>query len=263
VSTILEALSKANREQAAPRLPRRLIPADSPYVPGQADPRDRHARETAPHRWFWLGFGAVAGVVVIAGTILAARGPVDTGPAPAAASAGVSLSAEAPPVPAAAVATPAASVDEGAIVIPANEGEIDDLPHPFADDAVAIAAAPKSEEARSSVYLPSETPLAEADSMALSSVSNAERDRLESSARASGSDSKSESSSKAKAGGNRDDPSKPFELGGIVWDEASPMALINRECVHVGDRIGGAEVVKIEQKQVTLQVDGKKLVLRN
>ena len=48
-----------------------------------------------------------------------------------------------------------------------------------------------------------------------------------------------------------------FTLNGIVWDKASPRAIINNNIVRIGDKIEDATVVDIEKEKVILN-DGIK-----
>jgi len=50
-------------------------------------------------------------------------------------------------------------------------------------------------------------------------------------------------------------------LGGIVFHELHPMAFINGRTVQVGDTIGGATVVAIDRRSVTLEHQGRQVKL--
>lgn len=55
-------------------------------------------------------------------------------------------------------------------------------------------------------------------------------------------------------------PIRRFEgliLNGILWDNKSPMAIVNEKIVKIGDKIDGNVVVDIEQDRVILN-DGSK-----
>jgi HD-like signal output (HDOD) protein len=56
-------------------------------------------------------------------------------------------------------------------------------------------------------------------------------------------------------------PARPeFRLSGIIYGVATPSAIVNGKTVFVGDRIGGATVLRISQTDVTLQIDGQRKV---
>jgi hypothetical protein len=52
-----------------------------------------------------------------------------------------------------------------------------------------------------------------------------------------------------------------WQVSGILVNGEVPMAYINGRAATVGDVVDGAEVISIEQKQVTLEYGGKQLVL--
>lgn len=52
-----------------------------------------------------------------------------------------------------------------------------------------------------------------------------------------------------------------LNLTGIIYDEGSPIAVINDEIVHEGDEIEGVKVIKIESERVLLEKDGKPYTL--
>jgi hypothetical protein len=56
-------------------------------------------------------------------------------------------------------------------------------------------------------------------------------------------------------------PRTPWRLNGIVYSETQPMAFINGRAVSIGDTIKTAVVVAIDRKTVTLDLQGKRLVL--
>ena len=56
-------------------------------------------------------------------------------------------------------------------------------------------------------------------------------------------------------------PLGDMKLQGIVWDEKSPMAMIDGKLLKQGSRIGPAKVVRIESDAVVLRVDGREYVL--
>jgi len=51
-------------------------------------------------------------------------------------------------------------------------------------------------------------------------------------------------------------------LNGILWDETSPLAIINDEVVKIGDRVGEYAVVKIKKDSVILSNGSSELELR-
>ncbi|MFC1807849.1 thioredoxin domain-containing protein [Candidatus Omnitrophota bacterium] len=53
-----------------------------------------------------------------------------------------------------------------------------------------------------------------------------------------------------------------FDLTGIVYDAQNPGAIINNELVYVGDSIGGARVLEINEQEVTLSKNGREIVLK-
>jgi len=55
---------------------------------------------------------------------------------------------------------------------------------------------------------------------------------------------------------------RAFHLQGIIWDDQSPMAMINGRSVRVGDKIWDAKVTQINRNSVTLDSDGEKLTLK-
>lgn len=57
------------------------------------------------------------------------------------------------------------------------------------------------------------------------------------------------------------EPPAPFVLKGILFSKKNPSALINSKTVFVGDKVGEAVVVKIEEASVTLEIKGKTEVL--
>ncbi|MCX7014243.1 MAG: hypothetical protein NTW86_17110 [Candidatus Sumerlaeota bacterium] len=250
MSTILEALSKASREQ---RLPRQAAHTalggihmfDAPI----AETRFRQSKRQRLQQWFWIGFGGAAGAVIIA-----AAAAMTLLPAPEARSVSETSNA--------AVATPVETAT--ALVIPPNvEPAAEGLPHPFAERAAVIAAAAALPviSPKQPVYLPDETPIPARPSSALAKPLPPVEKPWESE------DSSSDGRSRKPSAEARAKPlapaPAPFVLGGIIWDEADPMALVNRECVRPGQHVGKAEVLAITHTTVTLKVDGREIVLRN
>jgi type II secretory pathway component PulC len=45
---------------------------------------------------------------------------------------------------------------------------------------------------------------------------------------------------------------------GILYSEDNPSAIIDTQIVHIGDKIYGATVVKINRDSVEFEIDGKK-----
>jgi hypothetical protein len=57
-------------------------------------------------------------------------------------------------------------------------------------------------------------------------------------------------------------PPPAFRLQGITFSASAPSALINGRTVFVGDEVDGAMVTRIDQRSVTLAVEGRTQVLR-
>jgi len=57
-------------------------------------------------------------------------------------------------------------------------------------------------------------------------------------------------------------PPKPYTLSGIVFDKASPYAVINDTILKKGDCIGAAELISIEKNKVTLLSGDKEITLK-
>jgi len=53
-----------------------------------------------------------------------------------------------------------------------------------------------------------------------------------------------------------------LRLGGVLWDEASPSAVINEKIVHVGNRVAGYRVVRITRDKVLLNAGREHRVLQ-
>jgi hypothetical protein len=53
-----------------------------------------------------------------------------------------------------------------------------------------------------------------------------------------------------------------IRLEGIIWDEDSPIAIINGKVVGVTDEINGAKIIQIKQNEVVLEVNGEKMPLK-
>jgi len=56
-------------------------------------------------------------------------------------------------------------------------------------------------------------------------------------------------------------PSPPLKLQGIIFRLRNPTAMINGKSLLVGESVSGARVTKIEKDQVTLERDGKTVLL--
>jgi len=259
VSTILEALSKASREQIPRRAATRLVSDGSPYVPRGLDLQRRHIREALSHRWFWIGFGAAAGATVAVALVLAQmRAPAGWAEGnPGLAVAGVAASdfpAPADRKPDDAPSAPA--VQSQPLVLPPNV-EIPDegLPHPFADVAPPSAPPAPVFEPQPAVVLPKETPGALAGMPALARSAPPPTANPARSAPAK--------AAFKPAAAPQPQPTPRFDVGGIIWDAENPIALINRQCVRQGDRIAGAEVIAIGPSSVVLSLNGKKIVIQN
>lgn len=52
------------------------------------------------------------------------------------------------------------------------------------------------------------------------------------------------------------------ELEGIIWDELSPIAIVNDKVVNIGDEVAGAKIVEITENEVVFEVNGQKVKLR-
>ncbi|MDH3892037.1 MAG: hypothetical protein OEV49_13230 [candidate division Zixibacteria bacterium] len=51
-------------------------------------------------------------------------------------------------------------------------------------------------------------------------------------------------------------------LSGIVFNDKSPMAVINKKSVRTGDSINGARIVSIDRNSVTVERNGRTFTLR-
>ena len=56
-------------------------------------------------------------------------------------------------------------------------------------------------------------------------------------------------------------PPPPLKLQGIIFRLRNPTAMINGKSLLVGESVSGARVTKIEKDQVTLERDGKTVIL--
>jgi hypothetical protein len=67
----------------------------------------------------------------------------------------------------------------------------------------------------------------------------------------------------SSAGQGRPSPAQSLAwvLAGIVYNHQQPMALINSRLVKVGDKLGTATVVEIKQESVTLEQEGRRIIL--
>lgn len=54
---------------------------------------------------------------------------------------------------------------------------------------------------------------------------------------------------------------KLWQLSGIIYNSSSPVAVINKKPVQVGEKIDNARVVKIDKKEVTIEYNGHKIKL--
>lgn len=52
-----------------------------------------------------------------------------------------------------------------------------------------------------------------------------------------------------------------YEVQGLIWATNKPKAIINNEIYNVGDRLGPAEITKIDKEGVTLIFDDKEYVV--
>ena len=52
-----------------------------------------------------------------------------------------------------------------------------------------------------------------------------------------------------------------YQLQGILWNSEKPQAIVNGEVVTEGSAVGGAQVIRIEKKGVTLSVNGHEVLL--
>ncbi len=55
---------------------------------------------------------------------------------------------------------------------------------------------------------------------------------------------------------------KLWKLSGIIHNNLSPVAIINKKTVEIGDNIDGAKVLQIEKKVVIIDYNGSKITLR-
>jgi hypothetical protein len=53
----------------------------------------------------------------------------------------------------------------------------------------------------------------------------------------------------------------PLKMQGIFYAHQRPSAIINGQMVYVGDRVGGATVIAIDPRSVTIEISGKTQVL--
>jgi len=56
-------------------------------------------------------------------------------------------------------------------------------------------------------------------------------------------------------------PQKEWIVAGILYNPSNPMAYVNGRAVGVGDEVEGAEIIRIERKQVTLEYRGNKFTV--
>ena len=52
------------------------------------------------------------------------------------------------------------------------------------------------------------------------------------------------------------------QLEAIIWDDESPLTMINDKVVGIGDEIAGAKIVEIKQNEVIFEADGKQVILK-
>ena len=62
------------------------------------------------------------------------------------------------------------------------------------------------------------------------------------------------------SGSTVEHPAQPTLIG-VLWDVRQPLAMIGDDTVGVGDTIAGWNVIDIQQDGVTLQRDGRSVVL--
>jgi hypothetical protein len=65
-----------------------------------------------------------------------------------------------------------------------------------------------------------------------------------------------------QSGGNDESTSLAWALAGIVYSDQSPIALVNSHMVGVGDKVGSATVVAIDRESVTLEYQGRSIILK-
>jgi len=53
-----------------------------------------------------------------------------------------------------------------------------------------------------------------------------------------------------------------IRLEGIIWDEDSPIAVINGKVVGVSDEVNGAKIIQIKQNEVILEINGQRTPLK-
>ncbi|MFC1475285.1 type II secretion system protein N [Candidatus Zixiibacteriota bacterium] len=53
-----------------------------------------------------------------------------------------------------------------------------------------------------------------------------------------------------------------WKLSGIIHNNQSPVAIINKKTVKIGDKIDGAKVLHIDKKVVIIDYNGSKITLR-
>lgn len=52
-----------------------------------------------------------------------------------------------------------------------------------------------------------------------------------------------------------------YKLNGLIWGASKPQAIINNEIYGTGDKLGGAEITKIDKNGVTLIFDNKEYTI--
>jgi type II secretory pathway component PulC len=62
--------------------------------------------------------------------------------------------------------------------------------------------------------------------------------------------------------GNDESTSLAWALAGIIYSDQSPIALVNSHMVGVGDKVGSATVVAITRESVTLEYQGRSIILK-
>ena len=56
-------------------------------------------------------------------------------------------------------------------------------------------------------------------------------------------------------------PQKEWIVAGILYNPSNPMAYVNGRAVGVGDEVEGAEIIRIERKQVILEYRGNQFTI--
>ena len=59
-----------------------------------------------------------------------------------------------------------------------------------------------------------------------------------------------------------DNTALEWVLGGIVYNHNNPLAFVNNQTVHIGDKLGQATVVAIDKRTVTIEYRGQRIELK-